>query len=63
MLYDYRCPVCGHTEELIVKHNARNSTYGPCRKCFQADLERVLKPQKTSFVLKGTGWFADGYAK
>ncbi len=57
-IYEYRCLDCGEEFEVIQKVSAR-----PLRKCRRCGgrLEKLVS--RTSFVLKGGGWYADGYAK
>jgi len=55
-IYEYRCKKCGERIELIQKMGevAR-------RKCEQCGgrLEKLVS--RTAFVLKGGGWYAEGY--
>ncbi len=57
-IYEYRCLDCGEEFEVIQKVSAR--PLRKCRKC-GGRLEKLIS--RTSFVLKGGGWYADGYAK
>jgi len=57
-LYEYRCTSCGHTHEALQKMGSR--PLRRCRRC-PGKLERLVS--KTSFHLKGGGWFNAGYAK
>lgn len=54
-LYVYRCPKCKHEHEKLAKFNDPNPT---CPECGKAETEKA--PARTSFVLKGGGWFKDG---
>jgi putative FmdB family regulatory protein len=55
-LYEYRCGACGHTFELLQKVSERPKIHCPlCR----GKLEKLIS--RTSFQLKGGGWFAQGY--
>lgn len=55
--YDYLCRHCGHAFE------ARQRISEPplrwCDRCEELALERQIAP--ATFVLKGGGWYADGY--
>jgi putative FmdB family regulatory protein len=54
-LYEYKCKKC---ERLISK--VQSITDEPLKTCeCKGDLVRLIS--KTSFVLKGKGWFKDGY--
>ncbi len=56
-IYEYRCDLCGHFQEAIQKMS--DAPLKLCAKCNQEGLARVLS--KTSFVLKGSGWYATDY--
>ncbi len=60
-LYEYKCAVCGAVVEIL----QRMTDPAPiCRECPQdaAGGSRMLKQvSRSSFVLKGGGWAADGY--
>lgn len=56
--YEYRCTRCGHEfekEQRITEEPIRE-----CVACHEEGAERVISA--SSFVLKGGGWYADGYA-
>ena len=55
-LYEYRCLKCGDVTEVLQKLSDR-----PLRKCrlCSGKLEKLIS--RTSFQLKGGGWFAQGY--
>ncbi len=57
-IYEYRCLDCSEEFEVIQKVSAR--PLRRCRKC-GGRLEKLIS--RTSFVLKGGGWYADGYSK
>jgi putative FmdB family regulatory protein len=56
-IYEYHCPKCG-TFELM-----QRITEAPVRKCptCKGKVERLVS--RTSFVLKGSGWYATDYAR
>ncbi len=57
-IYEYRCGRCGH--ELEVMQKISDPAPDPCPKCGEAGaLERLMS--RTSFQLKGGGWYADLY--
>ena len=58
-VYEYRCGKCGHEFEEL-----QRITEDPIRKCPQCGkpaVERLIS--KTSFVLKGSGWYATDYGR
>ena len=57
-IYEYRCLACGKQFEAIQKVSDR-----PLRKCptCAGKLEKLIS--RSSFQLKGGGWYASGYAK
>ncbi len=56
-LYEYRCKTCGRTFEIIQKFTDR-----PLRKCSECsgELEKLIS--RSSFQLKGGGWFINDYS-
>lgn len=57
-IYEYRCESCGKVFEFIQKFSDEPLTECPeCTGC----LSKLIS--NTSFVLKGSGWYADGYSK
>lgn len=56
-IYEYRCGSCGNTIEVIQKFSDR-----PLRKCpdCAGRLEKLVS--RTSFQLRGGGWFAQDYS-
>ena len=56
-LYEYRCPDCGHEFEEIQKVSAP-----PIRDCPACGGDKVGKKiGRSSFSLKGGGWYSDHY--
>lgn len=55
-IYEYRCTACERVTEVIQRMGAR----GP-RKCEYCDGKMEKLISRTSFMLKGGGWFAEGY--
>lgn len=55
-LYEYRCNDCGHEFEIIQKFS--DPVKRKCPEC-KGKLEKLLS--KSSFKLKGGGWFDQGY--
>jgi putative FmdB family regulatory protein len=56
-IYEYRCTSCAKTFEVIQKFSDPPLT--ECSGC-SGKLEKLVS--RTSFQLKGSGWFASGYA-
>ncbi len=56
-IYEYECAQCGRIEEAIQKFSDRPLT--KCGHC-SGKLHRLIS--HSSFHLKGSGWYADGYA-
>ncbi len=57
-IYEYRCKTCGRTTEVIQKVDDK-----PLRKCADCSgpLEKLIS--RTSFQLKGGGWYMQSYDK
>ncbi len=56
-IYEYRCPKCGTFETM------QRITEAPLKRCptCKSKVERMMS--RTSFVLKGSGWYATDYAR
>lgn len=55
-IYEYRCPDCGHEFDKIQKMS------DPAPECPDCGHEEVVKKvSRTSFQLKGTGWYVTDY--
>ena len=57
-IYEYRCRDC--EEEIEVTQRITDDPLQTCPKCGGA-LSKLIS--NTSFILKGTGWYATDYAK
>lgn len=57
-IYEYRCvkPDCRHEFERMQK---MSEAHPACRKC-GASVQKLMS--RTSFALKGGGWYSDGYS-
>jgi putative FmdB family regulatory protein len=53
--YDYRCPVCGYTEERVLSFQDVLDVGDVCPECSYAVLKRVYHPVAVSF--KGGGFY------
>lgn len=56
-IYEYRCDECGHELEVMQKFSDE-----PLKDCPECGGKVHKLISNTSFVLKGSGWYADGYA-
>jgi putative FmdB family regulatory protein len=56
-IYEYRCEACGNLQEAIQKMS--DAPLRLCATCGEGALARVMS--RTSFVLKGSGWYATDY--
>ena len=57
--YNYKCSECGHQFELF--QSMKDEPLKTCPECSRDTLDRLVF--STNFVLKGGGWFKDGYSK
>jgi len=55
-IYEYKCPECAQKAEVLQKVGASPPSCEKCKKAMERQISR------TSFVLKGGGWFADSYS-
>lgn len=55
-LYEYQCQRCGHVMEVLQKFS--DPPRRKCEKC-SGKVEKLVS--RTSFQLKGGGWFNEGY--
>ena len=56
--YDYRCDVCGH--EFEREQRISEPPVKKCPKCRKMKSRRMIT--NGNFILKGGGWYADGYS-
>ncbi len=57
-IYVYECGNCGHRFQVL--QGFRDPEPGECPQCgSKGNIHRVMAP--TSFVLKGSGWYATDY--
>lgn len=56
-IYEYKCNTCGHINTILQKFN--ESVMPVCENCASSDLTKLISV--SSFMLKGGGWYADGY--
>ena len=57
-IYEYACKSCGEHFECMQKIS--EPPIAPCPKCGDT-ADRTIS--QTSFTLKGSGWYKDGYSK
>ena len=58
-IYEYMCNTCGH--EFEVEQKISDDPITVCPECEAEDVERLIS--LSSFLLKGGGWFKEGYTK
>ena len=57
-MYEYECKKCHHQfEELVASSTSTEPV--PCPKCANEKTRKLIS--RTSFALKGDGWFKDHY--
>jgi putative FmdB family regulatory protein len=56
-IYEYECPSCGHDFEKIQKFSDP-----PVKRCPECGSSVRKKLSVSAFMLKGGGWYADGYS-
>ena len=56
-LYEYGCKACGHRFE--IQQKLAEAPLALCPSCQKEDLEKIISA--AAFVLKGGGWYKDGY--
>jgi putative FmdB family regulatory protein len=56
--YEYECTACSHAWEELQKINDPHVEI--CPSCNEPRAKRLIS--RTSFALKGGGWYGDGYA-
>ena len=58
MTYEYACTACGHAWE--AEQSISSAPLTECPRCHQASAKRQVSGG-AGFILKGGGWYADGY--
>ncbi|MET0413620.1 MAG: zinc ribbon domain-containing protein [Polyangiaceae bacterium] len=58
MTYEYACEACGHTWE--AEQRIKDAPLKECASCGAPKAKRLISGG-TGFLLKGGGWYADGY--
>jgi putative FmdB family regulatory protein len=57
-IYEFVCEACGHLSEVMQK--VSEPPPGKCKECGAGPLARMVS--RTTFQLKGGGWYSDLYA-
>ena len=57
-VYEYACEKCGH--EFEASQRITDEPIKTCPKCKARKVKRLIS--QTSFVLKGGGWYNEGYS-
>ena len=58
-IYEYRCTGCGRVFEVMQKFS--DEPVKECRYCGGGEVEKLIS--RSSFILKGTGWYKTDYAQ
>ena len=58
MLYEYKCAKCNNVFE--IEHKINLKPRKRCPNCKKYSLKRLIS-MGGNFILKGKGWFKDGY--
>ena len=58
MTYEYACEACGHQWE--AEQSIKDAALKTCASCGKNKAKRLVSGG-TGFLLKGGGWYADGY--
>lgn len=58
-IYEYGCSACGH--EFEEQQKVADPPLTTCPACGKETVNRLIS--RTAFMLKGSGWGKDGYAK
>src|SRR5262245_45941091 len=58
-IYEYQCQACGHQFETTQR--ITEDPLKDCPSCNAPQLQRLISA--TAFMLKGGGWYKDGYGK
>ena len=56
--YNYKCSNCGFQFEIT--QSMKENPLEVCPECSKNTLDRLIFPSE--FILKGKGWFKDGYS-
>jgi putative FmdB family regulatory protein len=54
--YEYSCPTCGSFD---AEQRITEAAFKACPTCGSPEVKRLIS--RSSFALKGGGWYADGY--
>ncbi len=57
-IYEYKCESCQEVIEIVQSFDAAPPE--KCPQCGQGPLHKLVS--HSSFILKGTGWYKDGYS-
>lgn len=58
-IYEYRCTQCERVTDVLQLR--LNAAPPKCKSCGSAEVERLIS--RTSFQLKGSGWYTSDYSK
>jgi putative FmdB family regulatory protein len=62
-IYEYQCPSCSRVSEFFMKVDDPDPICGDCEvRNMPCKMQKMLSKGGT-FILKGGGWYRDGYSK
>ena len=59
-IYEFKCEECDHRSEKLVRNELAIADCR-CDECGSNELVRLMSA--STFILKGGGWYVDGYSK
>ena len=60
-IYEYKCDLCNGMWEELQKFS--DDPFTVCKSCEKEGGVHKLLPGQMNFILKGGGWYKDGYSK
>jgi putative FmdB family regulatory protein len=61
MTYEYECKKCDRIWE--VDQKITDPVIAQCPYCGDLEVRRLISGNSPPFILKGKGWYSDGYCK
>jgi putative FmdB family regulatory protein len=61
MIYEYKCKNEACAVEFEAEQSIKDDPLTSCPHCLGLEVQRLIS-SNTNFVLKGDGWYADGYS-
>jgi len=60
-IYEFKCDDCGRIMTVSIPITSADKKRVKCDNCKSIKTRKIIS--KSTFVLKGGGWYADGYTK